>query len=37
MNFIALMKDAKPFMFEVDRGDGERLKIMYSALSDKYF
>ena len=35
--FIALMKDAKPFMFDVDRGDGERLKIMYSALSDKYF
>ena len=31
------MKEAKPFMFEVDRGDGEKLKIMYSQASDMFF
>lgn len=24
------MKDERPFAFEVDRGDGERLKVLYT-------
>ena len=31
------MKEARPMTFEVDRGDGERLKIMYSQNEDQYF
>jgi hypothetical protein len=34
---VGQMKEAKPFMFEVDRGDGEKLKIMYSKTSDMFF
>jgi hypothetical protein len=31
------MKEFKPFIFEVDRGDGEKYKVMYSVNSDKFF
>lgn len=31
------IKEHKPFMFEVDRGDGERLKVMYQRLDDTFY
>ena len=31
------MTEQKPYIFEVDRGDGERLKIMYALSKDEYF
>lgn len=30
MIYLAQMNEYKPFTFEVDRGDGEKIKIMYS-------
>lgn len=27
---VERMKDERPFAFEVDRGDGERLKVLYT-------
>ena len=31
------MTDCKPFAFEVDRGDGERVKVLYQKASDSFF
>jgi hypothetical protein len=31
------MGEFKPFVFEVDRGDGEKIKVMYSVNKDTFF
>jgi len=31
------MKDPRPFIFEVDRGDGEKIKVLYSKANDTFF
>lgn len=41
MEFIVLtleqFSDCKPLTFEVDRGDGERIKVMYQQMTDTFF
>ena len=34
---IDRMKDHKPFIFEVDRSDGEKIKVLYSKVNDTFF
>jgi len=34
---IDRMKDPRPFIFEVDRGDGEKIKVLYSKANDTFF
>ena len=31
------MNEAKPYVFEVDRGDGEKVKILYNKPKDEFF
>lgn len=31
------MQDPKPFAFEVNRGDGESIKILYSQSKDQFY
>lgn len=31
------LKDYRPFTFEVDRGDGERIKVMYQQSDDSFY
>ncbi|CDW72208.1 UNKNOWN [Stylonychia lemnae] len=31
------LTDSKPFIFEADRGDGEKFKVLYNKLTDSYF
>lgn len=34
---IERMKETKPFIFEADRGDGERFKVLWSKTNDQFF
>lgn len=31
------MEEPKPFLFEVERGDGEKIKVLYGKKTDTFF